>query len=166
MTTITFDTHAFVKKLKAVGFTEEQAKVFAEEQARLIEDKLATKQDLIELKSNLKRDMKELEYRIVIKARRFDGLLHWRGRHIGQAVVNAIISSNQKARSSRAFLWALTWLDHYNSVGKDSHSPIADFFGLTPKPRELRSLQRKARRRKVVRKPKRHKNGTAIKKAY
>jgi hypothetical protein len=27
MTTITFDTHSFVKKLKAVGFTEEQAEV-------------------------------------------------------------------------------------------------------------------------------------------
>lgn len=78
MTSITFDTHAFVKRLKTVGFTEEQAEVFAEEQARLIEDKLATKNDLIELEtilrrdikeleSNLRRDMKELEYRIVIK---------------------------------------------------------------------------------------------------
>jgi len=78
MTTIAFDTHTFVKKLKAVGFTEEQAEVFAEEQARLIEDRLATKNDLIdleaalrrdmkELETSLKRDMKDLEYRIVIK---------------------------------------------------------------------------------------------------
>ena len=67
MTTITFDTHSFVKKLKAVGFTEEQAEVFASEQARLIEDKLATKNDLVELESNLRRDMRELEYRIIIK---------------------------------------------------------------------------------------------------
>jgi len=67
MTTITFDTHSFVKKLKAVGFTEEQAEVFASEQARLIEDKLATKNDLIELENNLQRDMRELEYRIIIK---------------------------------------------------------------------------------------------------
>lgn len=67
MTTITFDTHVFVKKLKSVGFTEEQAEVFAEQQARLIEDKLATKNDLVELESNLRRDMKELEYRIIIK---------------------------------------------------------------------------------------------------
>jgi hypothetical protein len=67
MTTITFDTHSFVKKLKAVGFTEEQAEVFASEQARLIEDKLATKNDLVELESNLRRDLKELEYRIIIK---------------------------------------------------------------------------------------------------
>ncbi len=67
MTTITFDTHSFVKKLKAVGFTEEQAEVFASEQARLIEDKLATKNDLIEMENNLRRDMLELEYRIIIK---------------------------------------------------------------------------------------------------
>lgn len=67
MTTITFDTHSFVKKLKAVGFTEEQAEVFASEQARLIEDKLATKTDLIELENNLRRDMREMEYRIIIK---------------------------------------------------------------------------------------------------
>ena len=67
MTTITFDTHSFVKKLKAVGFTEEQAEVFASEQARLIEDKLATKNDLAELENNLRRDLRELEYRIIIK---------------------------------------------------------------------------------------------------
>lgn len=59
MTSIALDTHAFVKRLKTVGFTEEQA--------CLIEDKLATKNDLIELELNLLRDMKELEYRIVTK---------------------------------------------------------------------------------------------------
>ncbi|MDD5321036.1 MAG: DUF1640 domain-containing protein [Methylococcales bacterium] len=67
MTTIAFDTHSFVKKLKAVGFTEEQAEVFASEQARLIEGKLATKNNLVELENNLRRDMRELEYRIIIK---------------------------------------------------------------------------------------------------
>jgi hypothetical protein len=67
MTTITFDTHSFVKKLKAVGFTEEQSEVFASEQARLIGDKLATKTDLLELENNLRRDMRKIEYRIIIK---------------------------------------------------------------------------------------------------
>ncbi|WKJ91862.1 DUF1640 domain-containing protein [Methylomonas montana] len=56
-----------MKKLKAVGFTEEQAEVFANEQARLIEDKLATKNDLMELENNLRRDIRELEYRVIIK---------------------------------------------------------------------------------------------------
>jgi hypothetical protein len=33
----------------------------------MIGDKLATKNDLVELENNLRRDMRELEYRIVIK---------------------------------------------------------------------------------------------------
>ena len=32
MSVIAFDTHAFVKRLRAVGFTEEQAETFAEAQ--------------------------------------------------------------------------------------------------------------------------------------
>lgn len=56
-----------MKKLKAVGFTEEQAEVFASEQARLIEDKLANKNDWVELENNLRRDIRELEYSIIIK---------------------------------------------------------------------------------------------------
>ncbi len=74
MSTITFDTHSFVKKLKAVGFTEEQAEVFANEQATLIEDRLATKHDILllekdikEIEANLRRDLRELEYRLIIK---------------------------------------------------------------------------------------------------
>ena len=59
MTLIKFDTHGIFKKLKSVGFDEEQA--------NLIEDKLVTKNDLIELGANFRRDMKELEYRIIIK---------------------------------------------------------------------------------------------------
>ena len=59
--TITFDTHAYVKKLKAVGFTEEQAETLATTQANLIDERLATKHDIKELDTSLKRDMKELE---------------------------------------------------------------------------------------------------------
>lgn len=33
----------------------------------MIEDKLATKNDLVELENNLRRDMRELEYRIITK---------------------------------------------------------------------------------------------------
>ncbi len=58
---IAFDTHAYVKKLKAVGFSEEQAEVQAETLAELIDDRLATKYDLKELDIAHKRDIKELE---------------------------------------------------------------------------------------------------------
>ena len=53
MTTITFDTHAFVKRLTAAGMPEAQAEVIAEEQARLIDTQLATKTDLALLKHEL-----------------------------------------------------------------------------------------------------------------
>ena len=82
---IAFDTHAYVKKLKAVGFTEEQAEAQAETLAELIDERLATKHDIMllkrdmkemeaslkrdmkEMESGLKRDMKEMEMRMTIK---------------------------------------------------------------------------------------------------
>jgi predicted phage-related endonuclease len=56
-----FDTHAYVKKLKAVGFTEEQAEVQTQVVAELIDSHLATKRDLKELEVALKTDLTELE---------------------------------------------------------------------------------------------------------
>ncbi|MCH8841478.1 MAG: DUF1640 domain-containing protein [SAR324 cluster bacterium] len=47
--TILFDTHAYVKKLKEAGASEKQAEVHAQALADLVNDKLATKQDLREL---------------------------------------------------------------------------------------------------------------------
>lgn len=67
MTAITFDTYAFVKHLTASGFSEQQAEALAQEQLRLVEDKLATKQDLFTLRKNLEHDLKELEMRMIIK---------------------------------------------------------------------------------------------------
>ena len=60
MSVITFDTHAYVKKLKAVGMPEEQAEVQAQAIADLVSDRLVTKEDL-------ERSLKELEYRLVIR---------------------------------------------------------------------------------------------------
>mgnify|MGYP001064720688 CR=1 FL=1 len=53
MPSITFDTHENVKKLKAVGFTDEQAEVQTRIIADLVNDQLATKQDLEKLKNEL-----------------------------------------------------------------------------------------------------------------
>ncbi len=61
MATIAFDTHAFVKELTQAGMPEGQAEVLAHSQAALIDEKLATKQDLKELEVLLRRDLKELE---------------------------------------------------------------------------------------------------------
>ncbi len=64
MATLTFDTHAFVKELTRAGMPEEQAEVLARSQATLIDEKLATKQDLKELELRLKRDIQEMELRL------------------------------------------------------------------------------------------------------
>jgi hypothetical protein len=60
MSTITFDMHAYVKKLTAVGVPEEQAEVQAQAIAGLVTDRLVTKEDL-------ERGLKELEYRLIIR---------------------------------------------------------------------------------------------------
>ena len=60
MSTITFDTHEFIKRLKSVGFSEEQAEVFAAEHRRIIEDNLVTKE-------HLDMRLRKLEYRLIIK---------------------------------------------------------------------------------------------------
>ncbi len=53
MATIVFDTHTFVKELTQAGMPEAQAEVLARSQATLIDEKLATKQDLKELELRL-----------------------------------------------------------------------------------------------------------------
>jgi hypothetical protein len=51
------DAHAYVKKLKAVGFTEEQAEVQAETMADLVNDRLVTKAGLDLRIAELKTDL-------------------------------------------------------------------------------------------------------------
>lgn len=57
MATIAFDTLAYAKKLKAAGVPENQAEIQAEAFAEIIEERLATKQDLKELELRLKHDL-------------------------------------------------------------------------------------------------------------
>ena len=67
MSTIAFDTLAYAKKLKTVGFTEEQAEVQAETLAKIIEDKLTTKRDLKELELNLKHEIEKLKHDLTLR---------------------------------------------------------------------------------------------------
>ena len=67
MTTITFDTHAFVKKLKDAGFSETQAEAVSEAQrdslSQALDNQLATKADIIRLENKLEH----LELRLTLK---------------------------------------------------------------------------------------------------
>ena len=53
MTTTTFDTLAYAKKLKSAGMPEQQADIQAEALFELVDEKLATKKDLELLKKDL-----------------------------------------------------------------------------------------------------------------
>ena len=58
-----FDTHQTIKHFIRAGFTELQAEVMAEEQKKLLEKNLATKQDLAEVNfkiENLRRDIENI----------------------------------------------------------------------------------------------------------
>ncbi len=84
---IPFDTHAFVKKLTAAGLPEAQAEVHAEALGDLVIERLATredianlredlrafatKDDLKDLKGELKGELKDLELRLTL---RFGGM--------------------------------------------------------------------------------------------
>jgi len=54
---IAFDSHRFVKKLTACGFTEKQAEGLADEQVRLLEGNLATKTHLERVKGELQAEI-------------------------------------------------------------------------------------------------------------
>ncbi len=57
MGALAFDSLAYAKTLKEAGFTEQQAEALAESQARLIDERLATKEDLKMLELRLKHDL-------------------------------------------------------------------------------------------------------------
>ena len=61
MSAAVFDTHAVVKRLKAAGFTEQQAEAHAETLAEAITGQLATKTDLIETGLRIETRMTKLE---------------------------------------------------------------------------------------------------------
>ena len=59
-----FDTHAFVKRLTRAGMDEQQAEALVECQTQLINDSLATRQDIGEVKLDIegvKRDIEKVK---------------------------------------------------------------------------------------------------------
>lgn len=63
MTTTTFDTLMYAKKLREAGFSEKQAEIQAEALKEIIQDNLATKQDI----SDLRKDLLQMEERLMYK---------------------------------------------------------------------------------------------------
>ena len=67
MTTTSFDTLGYFEKLKNAGFTEEQAKAQANALREVIEERLATKGDLVQMELRLTSEMQKLELRMTLK---------------------------------------------------------------------------------------------------
>lgn len=65
--TIVFDTYANVKRLRSVGFTEEQAEMQTRIISELVDNRLATKRDLEELRLATKRDLEDLKNELTIR---------------------------------------------------------------------------------------------------
>ena len=50
-----FDTLAFAKRMETVGFTRQQAEALADEQGKLIDERLATKADIEAVRGDVER---------------------------------------------------------------------------------------------------------------
>jgi hypothetical protein len=61
MSAAVFDTHAVVKRLKAAGFTEQQAEAHAETLAEALSRQLATKTDLTDVALKVEARMARIE---------------------------------------------------------------------------------------------------------
>lgn len=66
MTAIVFDSHTFVKRLRATGFTEEQAEVIVDASRDAL-DNLVTKDDLKTEVTRLETRLEAMEMRLTIK---------------------------------------------------------------------------------------------------
>ncbi|MBF0240656.1 MAG: hypothetical protein HQM12_23390 [SAR324 cluster bacterium] len=80
-----FDTLAFAERLEKVNFSHEQAKVLTEELKNILDDNVATKLDIQEVKREiqevkreLKLDIKELENRMETRFKEMDNKMETR----------------------------------------------------------------------------------------
>jgi hypothetical protein len=78
MTTMTFDRLAYIDRLKAVGFTEPQARGMADGLDQALREEVASKSDIAALKTELKGDLNGLrgELLAAMKADKLD-FLKW-----------------------------------------------------------------------------------------
>ena len=64
-TNVIFDTHACVKRMTEAGVEPHVAEAFAAEQVRILENHIATKADIEQLRAATKTDLAQLEARLI-----------------------------------------------------------------------------------------------------
>lgn len=72
MSNLAFDTHQFVRDLTKANMPEEQAEVLARHYANLLNDRIATKEDIGLLRSEIKLNEDRLDARITSLEERLD----------------------------------------------------------------------------------------------
>ena len=75
MSSIILDTLDYATKLKAGGFTEQQAETQARAIAEIVEKQLATRQDVATHEAEIKRDIQESENRLEARIKELEILL-------------------------------------------------------------------------------------------
>ena len=75
MSSIILDTLDYATKLKAGGFTEQQAETQARAIAEIVEKQLATRQDVAPHEAEIKRDIHESENRLEARIKELEILL-------------------------------------------------------------------------------------------
>ena len=67
MSSITFDSYPIYTELKEAGFNDQQAEAMVNTFKRVYEDaNLATKGDIKELRQEMRHEMRELRYQIIV----------------------------------------------------------------------------------------------------
>ena len=61
MATVIFDTHHFIKRMTDAGFTPTQAEALSDEQIKLINNNLATKQDVVQIRQDIEKLKLDIE---------------------------------------------------------------------------------------------------------
>jgi hypothetical protein len=97
MSALAFDTHAFIKRLMAAGMPEQQAEILADQQSRLIDEKLSTKEDLARVEAGLRSEIRQTELKLEtrIEAAKSD-IVKWLFGTIGfqtVIIIGAVIAS-------------------------------------------------------------------------
>lgn len=66
MESVLFDTHAYIKRLESAGISPEQAEAHAEAMAEALRGGVATRADLMEVKSELEKQTSRIEGKITL----------------------------------------------------------------------------------------------------
>jgi hypothetical protein len=88
---MSFDSLTFARRLKAAGFSESQAEALADASREMVIHDLATKDDLVALKSELNTAIAALEERLTLRLTVCMGIALAGGLSLTTVIIGALI---------------------------------------------------------------------------